>query len=158
PSPSTWLVNGSRARPLAGPEPRRLGQAPELLGMAIEPEHPHREGPVRHESPAGRNGHAAPAGGNGRDHAPPESAPGPEGRGPAPSGHAPIAAPHPAPSGGPARIIEAFQETMRAFLDVQQATMLAYLSGRPGATAPSILPVATPTAPVPAREPPPERI
>ena len=26
-SPSTWLVNGSRARPLTEPEPARLGQA-----------------------------------------------------------------------------------------------------------------------------------
>ena len=36
---STWLVNGSRARPLAGPEPRRLGQAerpaPSPAGTAV---------------------------------------------------------------------------------------------------------------------------
>ena len=29
-SPSTWLVNGSRARPIGQPEPRRLGQGPAL--------------------------------------------------------------------------------------------------------------------------------
>ena len=35
------------------------------------------------------------------------------------------------PPGGSERVLAAFQETMRTFLEVQRTTMLAYLSGRP---------------------------
>jgi NAD(P)-dependent dehydrogenase (short-subunit alcohol dehydrogenase family) len=120
---SAWLVNGSRARPLAGPEPRRLGQA------------------VDRPHPSGRNGHhaAIPNGThgskttivmkdvqvprtNGIHHLPPgESAPGR-------NGHTSQTSLSPAPADpGAARVMEAFQETMRAFLETQRATMLAYL-------------------------------
>ena len=53
PPPSTWLVNGSRARPIAGPEPRRLGMAAGLIGeSAVDPDdrgtEEHGRGPDRH--------------------------------------------------------------------------------------------------------------
>lgn len=153
-SPSTWLVNGSRARPIAGPEPRRLGQAPELLGPPLSPKPDVvAEAPARVEPPSlpARNGHAAePASRNGHGHAHaqshmngstrPEMSPISPRPAPASShdhgrnGHA--AAPQaPTHAAGSARVIEAFQETMLAFLEVQQATMLAYLTGQPGAQA-----------------------
>ena len=75
------------------------------------------------------------------------------------NGHAPTRRPPPAADARRlrrrARVIEAFQETMQAFLDVQQATMLAYLGragtsrGRPSATRPS--PATPPTDPRPER-------
>jgi acyl transferase domain-containing protein/NAD(P)H-dependent flavin oxidoreductase YrpB (nitropropane dioxygenase family) len=115
-APSTWMVNGSRSRPLSSPEPRRLGQAlPTLL-----PEHQHERHPVDD-----RNGTlmsdpqtpAIPLGTNGKPR----------------TGHAvpiPILPLDTAP-GASERVLAAFQETMRTFLEVQQATMLAYLRSRP---------------------------
>jgi malonyl CoA-acyl carrier protein transacylase len=200
PPPSTWLVNGSRARPVGGPEPRRLGMAPELIGG---PGPGAREDGLGH---AGSNGHRAsesiadglarrsgcPGGGEmppigteegdelpgirgnaamnrrgvdrpapcdpelvsgsrsrqiseGRMQIPaipvdsrrsPErnGHPAPErnghdpGPGPGPSSAAPRSGPH--GDSHPDRVMEAFQETMRAFLEVQRSTMQAYLSGR----------------------------
>ena len=103
-SPSTWLVNGSRARPAFGPEPPRFGPGPAL--------------PVSRES----NGRAASA------------ASVPFSR----NGHGPVHDPAPSRNGTPKRppvevsgeserVVAAFQETMRSFLEVQRATMLGYL-------------------------------
>jgi acyl transferase domain-containing protein/NAD(P)H-dependent flavin oxidoreductase YrpB (nitropropane dioxygenase family) len=155
PPASTWLVNGSRARPIGGPEPKRLGQAPELLG--VEPRAPRaaeRNGrPHVHET----NGHAMPHDANGRaSKAGLASRNGTNGH--LRNGHAPEPprVPEPRPRGGSDRVMEAFQETMRAFLGVQEATMLAYLSGR------SPAPAARPRVPeleaVPEPSPPPTRI
>ncbi len=144
PSPSTWLVNGSRARPIDGPEPRRLGQA-------IPAPEADRGG--SHAPPA-RNGHHTDVNTNGKHHAsitlpvsPLDTDDRPMHRNGKSNGHpgpSPRSMPMPTAqhSGNPptpvdpfaARVMEAFQQTMRNFLEVQQATMLAYL-GRRGAGA-----------------------
>jgi malonyl CoA-acyl carrier protein transacylase len=130
---STWLVNGSRARPIGGPEPLRLGQVlpPPITKPALE-------------SAPERNGHHNGVMTNGKHnsrlspmidtHTRPNGVPKP-----APvavqNGHASASAPSRVPDAtpldaGPARVMEAFQATMRTFLEVQQATMLAYMSRR----------------------------
>ena len=136
PSASTWLVNGTRARPIDAPEPPRLGVGTAPAAPA-----------VRNGKPEGRNGsHPAPL---------------PSVRDPAPalrngSGHEPakpsgparfelprLAPPAVAADAGTAHVVEAFQETMRAFLEVQRTTMLGYLAGRPAGPGPA--PGAAPT-------------
>ena len=47
PSPSTWMVNGSRARPLDAPEPRRLGQAALLPAPESSLKPLHQDPPVK---------------------------------------------------------------------------------------------------------------
>jgi len=136
-SASTWLVNGTRARPLAAPEPPRLG-----VGTAATPGRGH--GPAKRN---GRNG--AHANGSGHGFAEPSTIPPrPAGSGsngseigsPAPVARArfelPFAVPSAPADAGAARMVEAFQETMRAFLDVQRSTMLGYLAGRADAPRP----------------------
>ncbi|MHB1555978.1 MAG: SDR family NAD(P)-dependent oxidoreductase, partial [Isosphaeraceae bacterium] len=136
PTPSTWLVNGSRSRPFASPEPARLGMAPALRVPAAPTPRPapaHSNGSVprpdpapapspvhRYEAPSRLNGHS-----NGKPI-------------PAMTTQTPIVPQQPAPAAGatgPAHpradaVIESFQQPMRLFLEVQQATMLAYLAGR----------------------------
>jgi acyl transferase domain-containing protein/NAD(P)H-dependent flavin oxidoreductase YrpB (nitropropane dioxygenase family)/NAD(P)-dependent dehydrogenase (short-subunit alcohol dehydrogenase family) len=156
PAASTWLVNGSRARPIGQPEPLRLGQAglkpaagPKLSaksnGTAVDPsrngshaelskkgDHPSRIDryimPETREPHPERNGHHG-------SRIPQAESVTQEIRTPAANGT------------GAASVIEAFQQTMRTFLEVQQATMLAYL-GRQVVTGES----ARPSAPMP--EPP----
>ncbi|MGP0066164.1 MAG: type I polyketide synthase, partial [Isosphaeraceae bacterium] len=161
-SASTWLVNGSRSRPIGGPEPARLGTGPVLPMPATSPD-PH-VGPnpqtANRAEPDARtlplpdvNRH--PAAANGKPVPPAAVAGSPHrmGAGPAPvPSHAPprrighgrldipmttktSTVPPQTPSQGqPApqadRVMESFQKTMQVFLDVQKATMLAYLSGR----------------------------
>ena len=144
--PSTWLVNGSRARPLNGPEPKRLGQA----GIQPNPKIHARKSVV--PSPASEAIMTQPPsptpGATGRPEQPPPAVP-----------TRPAAAPSvPAPSlgstgGASERVMAAFQETMRTFLEVQQSTMLAYLSGKPAAG--QRLPTPAPAAPrtIPAAPP-----
>ncbi len=122
PSASTWLVNGSRSRPFAGPEPARLGTAPALPVAAPAPSvnaaKPAPPAPpnTNADAPARLNGHS-----NGK--------PGPHMTTQIPSRPKEPAALTPTqPQGDP--VIESFQKTMRMFLEVQKATMLAYLSGR----------------------------
>ena len=120
PTPSSWLVNGSRARPIDGPEPHRLGQAPELLGKRPEPT-PEPPRTPDATSPT-LNGHSV------RQEARPSM--------PHPPEPAPRSVPHP---NIPAvadrnRVMTAFQATMQSFLETQRAVMLAYLSGTPGTT------------------------
>jgi len=119
PSPTTWLVNGSRARPLNGPEPRRLGQA------NIQPNPNISAKKSVAPSPGPKTNMSQPI--------PPTAEP---------NGHVPIrpatassaqVKPPAAPWNPSERVMSAFQETMRTFLEVQQATMLAYLSGKPAA-------------------------
>ncbi len=145
PSASTWMVNGSRARPLAAPEPARLGTGPVLpvplsgtnlakaaAGSAVERSHPGDNG--RSSTPKGGSSAAptaaamlhrtpVPAGLNGKLESPmmPEH----------PAAQAPASPPAPpsARATGDA-VLESFQKTMQVFLEVQKATMLAYLSGR----------------------------
>ncbi|HZW32626.1 MAG TPA: beta-ketoacyl synthase N-terminal-like domain-containing protein, partial [Isosphaeraceae bacterium] len=130
-TPSTWLVNGSRARPLNGPEPGRLGavtlpsepsregrgvpegevphepkrnQSLPLLGPAIVPGQPAGVPPARDSSPPQDNGTRNPhtTKRTTTNLAPPQAD----------------------------RVLESFQKTMQMFLEVQKATMLAYLHDR----------------------------
>jgi acyl transferase domain-containing protein/NAD(P)H-dependent flavin oxidoreductase YrpB (nitropropane dioxygenase family)/acyl carrier protein len=129
PTPSTWLVNGSRARPFAAPEPTRLETKPAL---PIPVPEPHATTPIQ-------------LNGNGKLEPAMTSTP--------PTAPAPLAVPVPPlattaaqPQADP--VLESFQQTMRAFLEVQKATMLAYLNGRNSggrvaAAAPSV-PVSVP--------------
>ncbi len=104
-TPSTWLVNGTRARPAFGPEPPRLGAGS------------HRPAPVlangHGDRPFSRNGHA--------DHPPSPS------RNGTPRPAARPAEPLDGTGDEQDRVIAAFQETMRHFLDVQRTTMLRFL-------------------------------
>lgn len=129
PSPTSWVINGSRARPLAAPEPRRLGQVTSV---------PTRNSPV--DRPADlptvktiMNDHASPLHQrNGKSTNASASPAQPR---------AMTMLPADADSTASDRVLTAFQETMRKFLDVQRTTMLAYLSTRksspPRQTAPS---------------------
>ena len=119
PSSSTWMVNGSRARPHDAPEPRRLGQAAALQGHDSRPEPLHQAQPAKAamREPTTSN-HMS----NGHAHAAPAGMPVITGLNPAASADRSSAAPE--------RVLAAFQETMQQFLEVQRTTMLAYLSGR----------------------------
>ncbi len=128
---STWLVNGSRSRPISGPEPKRLGQAMESRSLVERNGHHSAESNGKHESKP-----SIPM----IEQRPDDRASSSNGFHPHPrfeaSGHgrpASVAAAPPAPSEpGSVRVMEAFQQTMRAFLQTQEATMLAYLGRRGG--------------------------
>ena len=119
PGPSTWMVNGSRARPLNAPEPRRLGQAAALPAPESSLTPFHLDPPVKAalRKPATCD-HIS----NGKMPAAPASMPVMPGMNPAASPDRSSAAPE--------RVLAAFQETMQKFLEVQRTTMLAYFSGR----------------------------
>ena len=137
PSATTWMVNGSRARPIAQPEPKRLGQGPALPVAGPKPK--------AVELPPGPRG-AADRNGSTNGHLPNGSPT----NGKIMTPPVPPSAPHPqAPIAGPVdeRVLASFQETMRAFLEVQRSTMLAYLAGRPSVGA-STTPT-TPPNPIP---------
>ena len=112
----------------AQPEVRRLGQA---VPHAIEPMNgetaTHRPIVPAASTAAHANGVAREPHRNGTPH--PEKTPA--------AAYPPAASSvpgAPAPAAGSDRVVLAFQETMRNFLDVQRTTMLAYLSGSaPGA-------------------------
>jgi acyl transferase domain-containing protein len=137
-SASTWLVNGSRARPVAEAEPTRLGQA---LPAGSRPQ-------VMRHSPSSNGTHATKSASNGTppstktDRVYPAARPDEHavGTGPQiprshserqrnfePNNHMKT---NSLPAGSTDRAMESFQETMQAFLEVQKATMLAYLGGR----------------------------
>ena len=127
PAPSTWMVNGSRARPLAAPEPQRLGQAG-AAGRPVDTTH-------RSSRSSGQRRHAE------------RSQPRPYQEWQAAHRHAFMPACRSDPGGSadhssaaPERVLAAFQETMQKFLDVQRTTMLAYLSGRQPSRTRRILP------------------
>ncbi len=139
---STWIVNGSRARPHQGPEPRRLGMAG--VSAVTTPEaSPNRKAPVsvtaidsKTPPPARASASARPAM-NSRLAAAlprsPASAPLTRQNGrtevPMSNKQAPSPVAHTDP------VIESFQRTMQMFLEVQQSTMLAYLTGQASAPA-----------------------
>jgi acyl transferase domain-containing protein/NAD(P)H-dependent flavin oxidoreductase YrpB (nitropropane dioxygenase family) len=99
-SPSTWLVNGNRARPAFGPEPPRFGPGPALPKPRVRPSGPETAGRVSRNGKATVNGTVA-------------------------SNSSPPAA----PAGSQARVLAAYQSTMRTFLETQRSTMLNYLAG-----------------------------
>jgi len=139
-TPSTWLVNGSRARPIGDPEPKRLGQA---IGRPLpQPEPESRPSPLPN-SPTAAQGITSssssssnatrpvvPAGerNNGARAVSPRSLPGRNGNGTMDNNISINSSS--APPSSPDRVIESFQQTMQAFLEVQKSTMLAYLAGR----------------------------
>jgi acyl transferase domain-containing protein/NAD(P)H-dependent flavin oxidoreductase YrpB (nitropropane dioxygenase family) len=109
-TPSTWLVNGTRARPASGPEPPRLGAGTGRPAPVLANGHGGR--------PFSRNGHA--------DHPPSPS------RNGTPKPASRPAEPVAGASDERDRVVAAFQETMRHFLDVQRTTMLRLLGPAPG--------------------------
>jgi malonyl CoA-acyl carrier protein transacylase/NAD(P)-dependent dehydrogenase (short-subunit alcohol dehydrogenase family)/acyl carrier protein len=117
PSSSTWMVNGSRARPISAAEPKRLGQA------ALRPA-PACSQPVSCKDPSVkipvRKPQAYDQMGNGK-------APDVAASTPVNPGRNAAAASDQSPLGS-GRVLEAFQETMCKFLEVQRATMMAYLT------------------------------
>jgi acyl transferase domain-containing protein/NAD(P)H-dependent flavin oxidoreductase YrpB (nitropropane dioxygenase family) len=152
--PSTWLVNGSRARPFAAPEPQRLGQAlaatADRIGSQACNGHATKaelNGTARHGLTIGADRFA-------REASPSNGSPLPqatEGSRPAHdllheldqrgsldamrNGHAAPARP-PLTRVDSLAAFESFQQTMRMFLDVQQATMLAYFADRSDSSPP----------------------
>jgi acyl transferase domain-containing protein/NAD(P)H-dependent flavin oxidoreductase YrpB (nitropropane dioxygenase family)/NAD(P)-dependent dehydrogenase (short-subunit alcohol dehydrogenase family) len=135
PSATTWLVNGSRVRPIGQPEPRRLGQGPALPIAKVETLV--SQTPYRNGSTNGHHPHSNGSMSHGKAMNP-SLTPAP------PKPTAPI---HTGPADD--RVLASFQETMRAFLDVQRSTMLAYLAGRPN-SAPVAIPLANPIpSPIP---------
>jgi acyl transferase domain-containing protein/NAD(P)H-dependent flavin oxidoreductase YrpB (nitropropane dioxygenase family)/NAD(P)-dependent dehydrogenase (short-subunit alcohol dehydrogenase family) len=162
-SPSTWMINGSRARPLAAPEPRRLGQAPTSPASTRSNGrlHPQPTGSVtmQERSVPSSNGNGTCSNGhangcsNGNGHS--------NGKHPAEAFTRPMPMPvptasMPSASGASERVLAAFQETMRMFLDVQRSTMLTYLSSGHPSSVPTV--PASPSS-VPAHPPAmPERI
>ena len=141
PSATTWLVNGSRSRPIAQPEARRLGQSP-ALPMPEAPTTP-KPAPLAAGIPAHRNGST-----NGHHHPNHIGAPS-NGKPMTPTstnGTYPTPPLVTAPTSSDERVLAAFQETMRAFLDVQRSTMLAYLAGRSHAPAAAVVPAPPPPA------------
>ena len=136
---STWLVSGSRARPINDPEPSRLGQGSVLeletqatasVTPAAAPLFAAGSAPSASES-RGRGATAATEHRNGVGAKFPLSPPGRNGNR---ESSTPMK-PQPIEPTNRDRVIESFQQTMQAFLEVERSTMLAYLSGR-GAAAP----------------------
>ena len=167
-SATTWLVNGSRSRPIAQPEPKRLGQSFDLLDLPTQarPTTEPVPGPTVAPIANGQhpNGHASTLG-NGTTHGHGEHLLGSPSNGKAmtppkptdvrPSTPVPLST---LPVGGSSdeRVLASFQETMRVFLDVQRSTMLAYLGGRSkldAASAPAPAPRHVAHAPASAQPP-----
>ncbi len=128
-SSTTWLVNGSRSRPIDQPEPRRLGQSADLLGLARPTSPLHSPAQNGRDLDGSRNGFSPTS--LGTDH--PENVSLSHGKvmtPPKPSAN-PSKLPLPM-TGGSAeeRVLASFQETMRSFLDVQRETMIAFLGSR----------------------------
>jgi len=134
---STWLVNGSRARPLLEPEPTRLGQALPLSRPETES--------LEAFSPNGSSANLNPT--NGPAASPKSSSdpaivrpgvrtggnegPRPRSRSKRNDNRNSLKSMNTSvvPPKSVDRVIESFQETMQAFLEVQKSTMLAYLAG-----------------------------
>jgi acyl transferase domain-containing protein/NAD(P)-dependent dehydrogenase (short-subunit alcohol dehydrogenase family)/acyl carrier protein len=138
PSPSTWLVNSVRVRPLHGPEPRLLGQARSSDPRpAVPPARPTIDNPKASASQAMKSNNGHPQGttphtngashSNGVHHPPAPAAPA-----------APIAPP---PGDEAAQVMLRFQDLMGRFLETQRSVMLGYLHG-------GAVPASAPSAPV----------
>ncbi len=140
-SPSTWLVNSARVRPLNGPEPKLLGQAysgnPDRVAEA--PPRPTPDKPKVSSSPAMKSTSTPPSlpahSTNGSSHTNGVHHP------PAPA--APVAA---LPSDEAAQVMLRFQDLMGRFLDTQRSVMVSYLQGgTPPVNFPSLPAPAQPT-------------
>jgi acyl transferase domain-containing protein/NAD(P)H-dependent flavin oxidoreductase YrpB (nitropropane dioxygenase family) len=138
PTASTWLVNGSRARPYSEPEQPRLGQALPVPQAATDyrksaaSNGPHQPNKVTAGAPARPDSSAS------RANVPR----GEQNGGTSATIHPSVSKPNgnigshafmkntSIPPGSADRVFESFQQTMQAFLEVQKSTMLAYLAGR----------------------------
>jgi len=136
-TPSTWLVNGSRARPVAEPERRRLGMGSALPPRQAEPSRSEAPRQASAPRPIVSSGSTMAAVGSGEQsngaRKPVWTEP-PRHNGKLDS-HTNMK-PFTTPPTNSDRVIESFQQTMQAFLEVQRSTMLAYLTGRGSARAP----------------------
>ncbi len=150
-SATAWLVNGSRSKLVGQPEPKRLGQGAQMLDLPTRTHPPNRNGQssTMNGSTNGNGYHPSGGPSNSKAMTPPK---------PTEVFASKLVPPPPPPpaSGGSTdeRVLAAFQETMRVFLDVQRSTMLAYLGGRsaPVPIAPSeaaTYPVTPVSAPAP---------
>ena len=138
-SPSTWLVNGSRARPFSEPETTRLGQARPGPQVALESQNPVSSNGFHAKKTNVANGAPSSTRPVAR-HPVVQHNEHPVGTGPAiPRSIAErnnnINAHNDTntssrPSSSTDRVLESFQQTMQAFLEVQKLTMLAYLASR----------------------------
>jgi acyl transferase domain-containing protein/NAD(P)H-dependent flavin oxidoreductase YrpB (nitropropane dioxygenase family) len=137
PTSSTWLVNGSRARPFGESEQPRLGQAlpePRIVVASQKPASSngvHPTNRINHVPATARSSSGSPSmepsqqsAASGGMTPPPFSK-----RNGNPGSHSPMKTTMTPPSSTD-RVIESFQQTMQAFLEVQKSTMLAYLAGR----------------------------
>ncbi len=153
---STWLVNGSRARPIDDPEISRLGQGPVLPSPAPAPSVVTPKIVAQSPSTAAGSSPAAthfPRRGvaaatehtNGDGARPPLSSP----RHNFDRERSTTMKPPTTPTTSADRVIESFQQTMQAFLEVERSTMLAYLAGRgaPPPPAPALEPQSNDRAP-----------
>src|SRR5262249_14281317 len=106
PPPTAWVVNGTRSRPVNGPEPRLLGQAlpPNPAAAAPKPAAPSPPSPV-----TGRATMSQP------EPAPALPVPGTNRH-----------APQPTPDGA-AQVMLRFQDVMARFLETQRSVMLGFL-------------------------------
>jgi acyl transferase domain-containing protein/NAD(P)H-dependent flavin oxidoreductase YrpB (nitropropane dioxygenase family)/NAD(P)-dependent dehydrogenase (short-subunit alcohol dehydrogenase family)/acyl carrier protein len=113
PSPTAWLVNSARVRPVNGPEPRLLGQAPK---SASEPP---AEMPPRPLSDKKNNFHRLTM------KSTPSTNGAPQSNG-VPLPHVPAA---PVPGDEAAQVMLRFQDLMSRFLETQRSVMVSYLQG-----------------------------
>ncbi len=138
---STWLVSGGRARPIDEPEISRLGQGavlespaqPPISSISPAPAPRNAVGSAPSATQRPRRGTAAATEHVNGDRAKYPLSP------PSRNGNRDFATPMNHQSDQPSnrdRIIESFQQTMQAFLEVERSTMLAYLTGRGAATPP----------------------
>ena len=119
-TPSTWLVNGNRARPAFGPERAWFGPGPALDPPAAPPV----EVPVRLNG----NGWTSHPKTNGKhDH---------------PAGLHPVSSPPAATGTELEGVVGEFQQSMQKFLEVQPTTMLALLGAHDAAAIDPVSPLA----------------
>jgi acyl transferase domain-containing protein/NAD(P)H-dependent flavin oxidoreductase YrpB (nitropropane dioxygenase family)/acyl carrier protein len=118
PSPTTWVVNGVRSRPVNGPEPRLLGQPrpAEASGGRQPAVGPKKQGADAPRSPATPTPiPVTPRAAMPRPDASPAVPPGTNG------------AAHQPPQDAAAQVMLRFQDVMARFLDTQRSVMLGYL-------------------------------
>jgi acyl transferase domain-containing protein/NAD(P)H-dependent flavin oxidoreductase YrpB (nitropropane dioxygenase family) len=147
---STWLVNGTRARPLRDPEPIRLGQT--LPQSMLERKGPPNSFHANGSPPIVKQTGSTPASSKPNSGSTivsrGERAGGTEGADPRASTQrnsnldlATSMKTSAVPPSSSDRAFDSFQQTMQMFLEVQKSTMLAYLAGRrsPGSAESAVL-------------------
>lgn len=127
-APSTWLVNGHRARPAYGPDRPHFGPGPALERPAATPvPGPTTPLTLPHQAAAETDGSAGSPSRDGKQHTMPHD--------PAPVARVPV--------NELDSVVVEFQRSMQKFLEVQRETMLALLADRE-------------TTPTPAQDPTPD--